>query len=93
MSLVSRTERLDFRLPADLKREIERAAALAGQTVSDFVLGTVRRRSRKVIREAETVALSERARVQVMAALDNAEAKPNAALLRAAKRYNETMGQ
>lgn len=93
MATASRNERLDFRLPARQKLEIERAAALSGQSVSDYVLGTMVRRSRKVIREAETITLSDRARRQLMAALDNAEAKPNAALRRAARRYNEAAAE
>jgi uncharacterized protein (DUF1778 family) len=92
MAAAQRKERLDLRLPADQKLEIERAAALSGQTVSNYILGTMVPKSRKVIREAEVITLSARDRARVMAALDNVEAKPNAALLRAAKRYNATMG-
>lgn len=80
------TERLDMRVPSDLKRLIEEAAALTGQTVSTFILGLASRRARKVIREAETIALSCRDRDRLLAALDS-PSKPNAALLKAAERY------
>ena len=93
MATASRNERLDFRLAARHKREIERAAALSGQSVSDYVLGTVIRRSRRVIREAETITLSDRDRNRLLAALDNADARPNAVLLRAAERYNEATSE
>ena len=62
MATASKNERLDLRLPAGQKKTIKRTAALSGQTVSNFVLGTVVRRSRKVIREAETVVVSDRDR-------------------------------
>ena len=51
MATNTKDERLDLRLPAKLKRTIERAAALSGQTVSTFILGTTVRRARQVIRE------------------------------------------
>jgi uncharacterized protein (DUF1778 family) len=49
MATNTKDERLDLRLPAKLKRTIERAAALSGQTVSTFILGTTVRRARRVI--------------------------------------------
>ena len=92
MATASKNERLDLRLPADQKKTIKRTAALSGQTVSNFVLGTVIRRSRKVIREAETVVVSDRDRARLLSALDDADATPNAALKRAAARYKTAVG-
>lgn len=87
MSAITKTERLDFRVPADMKEKIERAATIRGQTVSGFVLGVVDTQAREVIREADETILSNRDRDRFLALLDDIDAEPNAALLRAARRY------
>ena len=92
MATNTKDERLDLRLPAQLKRTIERAAALSGQTVTTFILGTTVRRARRVIREANVIELSDRDRDRFLAALDNTDARPNAALLRAAERHKAATG-
>jgi len=92
MATIAKTERLDLRLPTELKRVIEDAAVLSGQTVSNFVLGTTVRRARKVIRESDAIELSNRDRDRFLAALDDTNARPNAALRRAAKRYQAAIG-
>lgn len=92
MATIAKNERLDLRLSADLKRTIEQAAALCGQTVSTFILGYTVRRARKVIREADVIELSDRDRDRFLTALDDADARPNAALLRAAERYKAATG-
>ena len=92
MDTIARRERLDLRLPADKKQTIEQAAALSGQTVSNFILSTTVRQARKVIRESASIELSNRDRDRFLAALDDADAKPNAALLRAAGRYKTASG-
>jgi uncharacterized protein (DUF1778 family) len=88
----SKTERLDLRLPADTKRLIEHAAALSGQTVSTFVLGLIVPTARRAVQDSEVIKLSSRDRDRVTAALDKADAKPNAALKRAARRYQALIG-
>lgn len=87
MASATRGERLDLRVPAELKRTIERAAALSGQTVSSFVLGVALRRARRVIRESEVIELSGRDRDRLLAALDDADARPSPALVRAVERH------
>jgi uncharacterized protein (DUF1778 family) len=90
MAPAIRNERLDVRISSDLKRTIEHAAALTGQSLSDFILGIVTRRARKIIREAEVIRLTDQERDRFLAALDNPPA-PNEALLRAAERYKATV--
>lgn len=46
-----RTERLELRLPEELKREIESAASLLGVPVSSLVLDAVLEKARRVKRE------------------------------------------
>jgi hypothetical protein len=48
----ARDRRLDLRIQGELKVLIVRAAALSGETLSTFVLGSALRRARKVLREA-----------------------------------------
>jgi uncharacterized protein (DUF1778 family) len=86
MPLPIKDDRIDLRVPCDKKKMIEQAAALRGQSVSTFVLGTTVREAQEVIRAAEMIDLTSRERDILLAALDNPNAKPNAALLRAAER-------
>ena len=77
--------RLDFRLNGQAKELIERAAALNGQTVSDFAASTLLEKARQVLQAETTRNLSEKDARLFLAMLD--EVRPNAALKRAAKRY------
>ncbi|GAC1475019.1 MAG: DUF1778 domain-containing protein [Isosphaeraceae bacterium] len=86
MATENRDDRIDLRVPSKHKKMIERAAALAGQTLSTFVLGTTISRAQEVIRNAEVIDLTNRERDLLLAALDDPNARPNAALLRSAER-------
>ena len=55
-----RAERLETRVTADQKNLIERAAALQGRTVTDFVLSAVQTAALRTIEEYQTIALSIR---------------------------------
>jgi uncharacterized protein (DUF1778 family) len=88
----ARDQRLDLRIQGDLKMLIERAAALSGETLSTFVLGSTLRRARKVLREADVIELSNEARDRFLAVLDDADARPNAALMKAAERHKAMIG-
>ena len=83
----ARTERLDLRIAADVKGEIEQAAAIAGLPVSAFVLSVTVPHARRLISESQQITLSNRDRDRFFAALDDEDAKPNAALLRAAESF------
>ena len=56
--------RLNFRLPIALKQTIEEAAALTGQTVSDFAISVLVRSARTLIQEHDNTVLSNRDRDQ-----------------------------
>ena len=86
--------RIEIRLPASLKGEIEQAAALHHQTVEAFATFVLAEAARKVL-EAGTadhryVTLSERDAKRFLEMLD-ADPTPNAALLAAAKHYRENV--
>jgi uncharacterized protein (DUF1778 family) len=53
-----RSERLETRITADQKSLIERAAALQGRTVTDFVLTSVQEAARRAIEEHQRLDLS-----------------------------------
>ncbi len=50
--------RVNLRIDASSKRTLERAAAYAGSTLSDFVLSNALAAASEVIRSRETIALS-----------------------------------
>jgi uncharacterized protein (DUF1778 family) len=78
---------MNFRLPAAIKQTIEEAAAQTGQTVTDFAISTLAETARRVLEEQHSTRLTTRDRARFMKILDDTEAKPNAALRRAAARY------
>jgi uncharacterized protein (DUF1778 family) len=80
---VSRTARLDTRLPPAIHALLKRAAEIQGRSVSDFVVTAAQDAARKVISETEIIALSRAASEQV-ASLLSAPPEPAPALKRAA---------
>lgn len=64
-----RRERFNARPTPDQKRLFERAAALSGQSVSQFVLSSAQRAAEQAIREHEVILLSARDSRAVMEAL------------------------
>ncbi|WP_165226552.1 DUF1778 domain-containing protein [Aquisphaera insulae] len=92
MSTGARNARLNVRLPADLKQVIEEAAASVGQSVSDFAVSTLVQQARSVIEQRTATTLSARDRERFIAILDDSTARPNAALVRAARRYKRNLG-
>jgi len=92
MATGARDARLNFRLPTDLKEVIEEAAATLGQSVSDFAVSTLVRQARTVIEQRNVTVLGDRDRNRFIALLDDADARPNPALLKAAKRYKKHLG-
>ena len=78
--------RLDVRLPQQNKDLIEEAAALTGQSVSDYVVLTLVQRSGEVLEQHRNICLSNRDRDRFLRMLE-ADGKPNEALKRAAKKF------
>ncbi len=84
--------RLNFRLTSELKKTIEEAAAQSGQSISDFAVSTLVQASRRILHERQITRLSERDRQLFVEMLDDQSSKPNAALVKAAKRYKKQVG-
>lgn len=90
MTTITRNDaRINVRLPRELKRIIEDAATALGQTVTEFAIATVIREARRVLKDVQITRLSNRDRNRFLKALDDADAKPNAALKAAARRYGK----
>lgn len=57
---VTKSERLNLRLPKTAKRRIEQAASVEGKTVSGFIVSSALENAEKTIQEHETMALARR---------------------------------
>ncbi len=77
---------LDIPLSGDLRALLGEAAALRGQSVSEFVIETLEETSRRVVQEHGATILSDRDRDIFLAMLD-ADPEPNEALKQAARRF------
>jgi uncharacterized protein (DUF1778 family) len=78
----TRGTRLGFRVDAETKRLVERAAALERRSLTDFCLTALAEATRETITRHESLSLTERDRAAFFDALIHAP-KPNARLRRA----------
>ncbi len=88
MPETAKTERLEARVPVTLKRVIQRAAELQGRSLTDFIIGSLEKTAREVVRDHEVLKLGAEESIRVAKALLNPPA-PNAALKRAAERHRK----
>jgi uncharacterized protein (DUF1778 family) len=79
-------DRIDARLPTETKQLIERAAALSGVTLSDFVVSKAYEAAQVLVREHEGWVLNRRQSKAFVEALLNPP-EPNEVLQAAATRY------
>lgn len=86
-----RGERLETRVTGAQKKLIERAAALQGRTVTDFVLTSVQEAAHRAIEEHQRVELSVRDSEAFVEALMNPR-PVNARLRETVRRYRQAMG-
>ncbi|HZY85668.1 MAG TPA: DUF1778 domain-containing protein [Gemmataceae bacterium] len=83
--------RVDFRLTRQAKAVIEEAAALTGQSLSDFAVSTLLEKANEVLSATRIRSLSERDAQIFLSVLDS-ENRPNKALRKAAAWYKKTYG-
>ena len=86
-----RPERLEARLPAEVKAIIQRAADISGRSLSDFVVSSALEAAEETIRRREVIVLSERDSIAFVEAILNPKG-PNEALRKAARRHRELLG-
>ena len=84
------TERLEARVPQPVKRLIDRAAALEGRSITDYVIATLERHAVEVVREHEILQLST-ADSQAFARAMITPPKPNRALKGILSRHAQTV--
>jgi uncharacterized protein (DUF1778 family) len=84
----ARAFRLGFRVDAETKRLVERAAALERRSMTDFCLTALADATRETIARHESLVLSERDRAAFFDALVHAP-RPNARLRRAFRSARE----
>lgn len=87
----TRAERLETRVTAEQKNLIERAAALQGRSLTDFVLTSVQDAARRAIEEHQQLALSVRDSEAFVDALLNPQ-PVNDRLRDTVRRYREQAG-
>ena len=87
----TRAERLEARVTAEQKSLIERAAALQGRSLTDFVLTSVQDAARRAIAEHHQLSLSMRDSEAFVDALLN-PTPVNDRLRDTVRRYRESVG-
>ncbi len=87
-----KTDRLEARIPHVLKQRLERAAALEGTRISEFVTRHLFEATEKVIQTHEMMNLTEADTARFVDAVLNPP-DPNVALRKAAERSREVLGE
>lgn len=87
----ARAQRLETRVTAEQKNLIERAAALQGRTITDFVLTSVQDAAQRTIERHQQIELSLRDSEAFAKALLNPR-PVNARLRETVRRYRATTG-
>ena len=87
-----KSERLEARINKEQKELLQRAAALLGRSVTDFVVASACEAAVRTLQEYEMIHLSDRDREVFVEALLNPP-EPNQKLREAADRYNEHTGR
>ena len=85
-------ERLEARVTPERKKMIERAAALRGSSVTEFVVASAQQAAAEAIKEFELLTLRDEARDVFVKTVFDPPA-PNEAARKAAQRYKEQMGR
>jgi len=87
-TITERDARLNFRLSREIKNRVERAAAVSGQSVSDFAVSALARTADDILERHQTITLGNVERDFFLALLDSEE-EPSEKAMEAARRYNE----
>jgi uncharacterized protein (DUF1778 family) len=91
-SVHPKSERVDVRMTPEIKELLQRAAAIRGRSLSDFVVESAQEAAVAAIRDEHVMKLTaEDSRVLAEALLNPPE--PNEALIRALRRHRELVGQ
>ena len=83
-----KTDRMHFRLSSEIKERVEKAAAVTGQTLTDFAVSVLANSASEILERHETRRLSDRDRDIFLSMLDS-EPEPNKSLKNAAIAYKQ----
>ena len=72
----TRTEQVSLRMPRDTKRVLQQGAAIAGQSLSDFIVACSTERAREMLEHGRVITMSPTAFDGFVAALDDPEIRP-----------------
>lgn len=86
-----RSNRLVARISPDDKALLERAATLEGSSLASFVVSHIRTAAAEVIRQHETIQLSQTESERFLKALYAPPTKPTARMTRALELYRQTV--
>lgn len=86
-----KNERLETRLPAEAKQQIEMAAAMQGRSISDFVVAAALEQASKVIEQQRIIKLTVEESV-ALAELMAAKPTVTKKSVEAMRRYKKTIG-
>lgn len=89
---IEKPERFEARLSREQKQVLLKAAAHAGQSLTQFVISSAQRAAEQTIREHEVITLSVRDSQALLATLRNPGPTPPK-LVEAAQRYKAFMGE
>jgi uncharacterized protein (DUF1778 family) len=87
----TRTARLEARLPSDQKELFQRAAALAGQTLSEFVIDSAQQAAAKLVQDHDLIRLAREEQIAFVTTLLR-PTEPGERLRQAAEKYREKSG-
>lgn len=87
----TRNARLEARVSGDQKNLFQRAAALSGRTLSEFVIDSTQEAAARIIQEHEIIRLSREEQVAFVSAL-LAPSEPGPRLRRAVEAYRQKTG-
>lgn len=87
----TRDARLEARVSSDQKSLFQRAAALSGRTLSEFVIDSTQEAANRVVQEHELIRLAREEQMAFASALLNPPA-PGARLRQAAATYRRKTG-
>lgn len=84
----TRNARLEARVPSAQKDFFQHAAALAGRTLSEFVIDSTQEAATKIVQDHELIRLSREEQIAFVMALLN-PSEPGARLRRAVESYRQ----
>lgn len=88
---IRKGERLETRVTAETKALVQEAAAIQGQSVTDFVTISAVESAKRILREREFIELSQRDRYAFVESLLNPPT-PSQRLQEATRRYEQVLG-